>query len=63
MPTNPSRLEWLRELNKKQVLDNKMREEITRLELGFKGERDVLKMIKGFGNPNWRMIQNVWLKF
>ena len=63
MSINPTRLEWLRELNKRHVLDKKMKEELTRLELGFKGEQDVLEMIKKFGNPNWRIIKNLWLKF
>lgn len=62
MSDMPTRLEWLRELNKRHALNKELKEELIRLELGFKGEQDVLELVKEFGDPNWSLIQNLWLR-
>lgn len=60
--TIPSRLEWLREIQKRNGLCNKQGEELFRLEVGLRGEREVIKRLKSIGLSDWLMIQNLWLK-
>lgn len=58
----PSRLEVLRELQKREALDKSLKEEWYRLETGNLGEQAVLNEIRAFGADHWKVLKNVWLE-
>lgn len=58
-----TRLDVLRELNKREALDVALKGELYRLEQGHVGEQFVLDAIEEFGQPHWRVMQNVWLEY
>lgn len=57
----PTRLEVLRELGKRGALDDEMKKELYKLELGNCGEQTVLKWLQEFGLNHWRVVRNLWL--
>lgn len=57
---NISRLDVLREMNKRDGLDKKLQDELMRLEAGAVGERTVLEFIEEFGAKHWKVLINVW---
>lgn len=59
----PTRLEWLRELNKRRTLGKELEDELFRLERGHAGEQKVLEIIEKYGDPNWLILQNLWLRY
>jgi len=60
---SPTRLEVLRELNKRSALNDELISELNRLELGAQGEKTVLAHIKEFGEDHWVVMQNLWLDY
>lgn len=63
MLKNPTRLEWLRELDKRQALKKEWSDELIRLERGEEGVQKVLETLKKYGDPKWAALQNLWLKY
>jgi len=59
----PTKLDVLRELNKRNALNQELQDELKRLEDGYAGEQAVLKMIEEFGEDHWVVMQNVWLDY
>lgn len=59
----PNRLEYLRELDKREALkgQDELKQEFVRLETGVLGEQAVLDYLEKFGNENWIILKNVWL--
>lgn len=60
---HPIKLEILRELNKRDALNEDLLSEWQRLESGFAGEQKVLNFIQEFGEEHWAVIKNVWLDY
>jgi len=59
----PTKIDVLRELNKRDALNQELQDELKRLEDGYAGEQAVLKMIEEFGKDHWVVIKNVWLDY
>jgi hypothetical protein len=61
----PTRLEVLREINKRGGLDNHrdLKGEWRRLEKGFAGEQLLLDYIEKFGESDWSVLRNIWLEY
>ena len=61
--TQPTRFEWLHELNKRIDLGKftNLRDEYLNLEKGVRGEKDFEKFLFENGNPHWVVLKNVWL--
>jgi len=60
---SPTKLDVLRELNKRDALDQDLKDELKRLEHGYAGEQTVLKLIKEFGEEHWVVMQKLWLDY
>lgn len=58
----PSRLEVLREYDKRHALNDKYKDELRRLEAGHRGEMLVLEYLNEYGLPHWKVIKNIWLE-
>lgn len=58
-----TKLEILRELDKRGALDSKQQRELYQLELGSTGEERVLKWVQQYGESHWEILQNVWLSY
>lgn len=52
------RLEFLRELNEREGLNEDLKRELNRLERKYKGELTVLNALAEFGEDHWIVIQN-----
>src|SRR5699024_7760710 len=61
----PTRLEVLRELLKREGLeqDKNLREDYLRLEKGAEGEQDLVNYLEKYGEAHWVILRNVWLDF
>lgn len=59
----PTRLTVLKELNKRNGLDQRLTDEYNRLESGHKGEQLVYDYFKEFGQSHWTVMRNVWLDY
>jgi len=61
----PTRLEILREINRRQGLEqsSKLKNEYIRLEKGYEGEKSLETYLTDYGDPNWFIIKNLWLDF
>ena len=64
----PTKLEVLREINKRNGLDqlqdnNKLKKEYNNLEKGFEGEERLVHFLNNYGNPDWVALQNVWFDY
>lgn len=57
----PTRLELYTELNKRNALLEDTKDEFTRLKSGLDGEQTILDYIKQYGEPHWKVLQNIWL--
>jgi Holliday junction resolvase-like predicted endonuclease len=60
---NPTRLDILKELNKRSALDGKLKNELYRLQAGSEGEQAVLNCIEKFGLKHWYVMKNIWLDY
>lgn len=58
----PTKLDVLRELDKRGALDGSDLDEYERLEKGYAGERKVLEYIEEFGRDHWMVLRNVWFE-
>lgn len=54
---------WLNEVQKRLPLPSEMEKEFYRLKAGDEGEQFVVSMLKQFGEPHWKILTNVWLKY
>lgn len=63
MVERPSRLEVLREYEKRGALSQKYQNELWNMEAGEMGEKLVLKYLHDFGEPHWQVVRNVWLDY
>lgn len=61
----PSRLELLRELDKRKALhfQEELQEELLRLEKGLAGEELVHTYLKKYGKKDWVVLRNIWLQY
>ena len=59
----PTKLEILRELEKRTALPEDLENERIRLEAGDQGEQKVLSYLQQFGNEHWRILPNLWLDY
>lgn len=61
----PTRLEVLREINKRKGLENqpKLKMEFNKLERGYEGEAILLDYLEKYGEDDWIVLRNVWLNF
>ena len=59
----PTQLELYTELNKRDALSIDNKEELVRLKSGLEGEQTILNYIKKYGEPHWKVFQNVWLDY
>lgn len=57
----PTRLEVLREYDKRHALNDKYKDELKRLEAGHRGEMLVLEYLNEYGLPHWKVFKNIWL--
>lgn len=57
----PSPLEFLTEMNDRDVLDNDQKQELYRLERGVAGEQIVRDYLEEFGQEDWVVLTNLWL--
>lgn len=57
----PSPLEFLTEMNDRDVLDTSQKQELYRLERGVAGEQMVRAYLEEFGQDNWVVLTNLWL--
>ena len=56
-----NKLDILRELDKREALDSNQQRELYQLELGERGEKQIMKWIQEYGEPHWTVMQNIWL--
>lgn len=63
MADQPSRLEVLREYEKRGALNRKYKDELWNLEAGELGEKLVLKYLNDYGEAHWKVLRNVWLEY
>ena len=56
----PTRLELYTELNKRNAIPEEAKDEFTRLKSGLEGEQTILDYIKQYGEPHWKVLQNIW---
>ena len=59
----PTKLDVLRELDKRHALGNVLKDELRRLENGNSGEQAVLAFIEEFGEEHWVIRKNLWLDY
>lgn len=59
----PSKLEILRELEKRTALPEDLENERIRLEASDQGEQKVLSYLQQFGSEHWRILPNLWLDY
>ena len=59
----PSKLEILRELEKRTALPAGLENERIRLEAGDQGEQKVLSYLQQFGSEHWWILPNLWLDY
>ena len=59
----PTRREVLKEIHKRDGLDQKLLYEFNRLEAGHDGESLVFEYLNQFGQNHWRVMKNVWLDY
>ena len=59
----PTRLEHYTELNKRNALSTDHKNEFARLKSGFEGEQTILDYIEKYGEPHWKVFQNIWLNY
>lgn len=58
----PTRLEVLREYDKRHALNDKYKDVLKRLEAGHRGEMLVLDYLNEYGLPHWKVIKNIWIE-
>ncbi|SHE67287.1 Nuclease-related domain-containing protein [Atopostipes suicloacalis DSM 15692] len=58
-----SKLEILRELEKRTALPEDLENERIRLEAGDQGKQKVLSYLQQFGSEHWRILPNLWLDY
>lgn len=58
-----TKLEILRELDKRKALPEDLENERIRLDMGNQGEQKVLSYIQQFGCEHWQVIPNLWLDY
>lgn len=61
--TYPTSREVLKELHKRNALDQKLTSEYNRLEKGYEGEERVFEYFTKYGQKHWRYFRNVWLDY
>lgn len=54
----PTKLEVLRELNKREALNEDLITELEHLEREFEGEQKVLNLIEEFGEDHWKVVRH-----
>lgn len=61
----PTRLDLLRELNKRNALihNDDLQKELERLERGLEGERILIEYIEKNGEEHWTILKNVWFNY
>lgn len=61
----PTRLDLLRELNKRGALidHEDLRKQLEWLERGFEGEQILLEYLEKHGENHWVILKNVWVKY
>lgn len=62
---NPTRLEVLREVDKRNGLEQQeaLQQELGRLEKGQNGEQILLDYLNKYGENQWSVLQNTWLNY
>lgn len=58
----PTKLDVLRELEKRGVIDAELASEFHRLKRGAAGEKAVLNFLQEFGADYWGVVKNMWFK-
>ncbi len=61
----PTRLDVLREMNKRHALEHHeiLKNEWLRLEKGWAGEKILLEYLENYGQEHWKVLKNVWLNY
>lgn len=65
MMARPSRLDVLREIEKRDGLkfQQPLKDELFRLEKGDEGEKVLLEYLREFGQLHWKVLTNLWLDY